>query len=179
MPTFLTHPAVPIAIGAGLGEAVVSRRLLAAGAVASVLPDLDVVGFFAGVPYASAFGHRGATHSLAAALALGLAGAALHRPLRTTARTAFVFLLAAAASHGLLDALTNGGLGVAYLWPLSDERLFAPLRPIQVAPLRRVLGARGLAALGSEVVRVWTPALVLALALAARRLAARRAEVRT
>jgi inner membrane protein len=174
MPTFLSHPAVPVALGAGLGEAAVSRRLLVAGAAASLLPDLDVLGFFAGVPYGSAFGHRGATHSLAAALAVALAGAALHRPLRTTARTAFLFLLAAAASHGLLDALTNGGLGVALLWPLSDARFFAPVRPIEVAPLRRVLGARALAALGSEVVRVWAPAAVVGVALAARRLAARR-----
>jgi inner membrane protein len=175
MPTFLSHPALPVALGVGLGQATVSRRLAAAGVVASLLPDLDVLGFYTGVPYAGPFGHRGATHSLAAALVLALAGAALHGPLRTRPRTAFLFLLAAAASHGLLDALTNGGLGVALLWPLSDERFFAPVRLIPVAPLRRVLGPRALAVLGSEAVRVWAPAAALALALVARRLAARRA----
>jgi inner membrane protein len=175
VPTFLSHPAVPIAIGLGLGEAAGSRRLLAAGAIASVLPDLDVLGLRAGVPYAAPLGHRGATHSLAAAVAIALVGAAFHRSLRTPARTAFAFLLLAAASHGLLDALTNGGLGVALLWPFSEARYFAPVRPIQVAPLRHVLGARALGALGSELVRVWAPCALLALALAARRLAERRA----
>ena len=175
MPTFLSHPAVPAALGLGLGEDAVSPRLVVAGAIASVLPDLDVIGLHAGVPYAAPLGHRGATHSLAAAVALALLGAALHRPLRTRARTAFLFLLASAASHGVLDAFTNGGLGVALLWPFSDARLFAPVRPIQVAPLRHVIGARGLAALGSELLRVWAPCAAVALALAARRLAARRA----
>jgi membrane-bound metal-dependent hydrolase YbcI (DUF457 family) len=87
-------------------------------------------------------------------------------------------VLVAAASHGLLDALTNGGLGVALLWPLSDARFFAPLRPIQVAPLRHVLGARAVAALGSELVRVWGPCALLALTLRAWRLATARAHLR-
>ena len=39
------------------------------------------------------------------------------------------------ASHGLLDALTDGGLGAALLWPFSDERFFAPWRPLPVAPI--------------------------------------------
>jgi inner membrane protein len=45
VPTILTHPAVPLAMAFGLGREVVSRRLLGAGVVASVLPDLDVVAF--------------------------------------------------------------------------------------------------------------------------------------
>lgn len=175
MPTFVSHPAIPVTLAVALGTDRIPPRLAVAGAIASLLPDLDVIGLRAGVPYAAPFGHRGASHSLAAAAALALVGAALHRPLRARAGTVFLFLLAAAASHGLLDALTNGGLGVALLWPLSDARIFAPVRPIQVAPLRHVIGARGLAAIGSELVRVWAPCAVVALALAARRVAARRA----
>lgn len=169
MPTFLTHPAVPIALGLGLGERAVSRPLLVAGAVASLLPDLDVLGLYAGTPYGAALGHRGATHSLAAAAVVAAVGAALHRPLRTRAATAFVFLFVAAASHGLLDALTNGGRGVALLWPFTDARYFAPVRLIQVAPLRRHLWSRGLAAVSSEAVRVWLPCALVAVALAMAR----------
>lgn len=38
----------------------------------SLAPDLDVLAFSFGVPYSAPFGHRGAAHSLAAALAIGL-----------------------------------------------------------------------------------------------------------
>ncbi len=175
MPTFVTHAAVPLALGAGLGEEAVPRRLLAAGAIASLLPDLDVVGLRLGIPYGSPLGHRGASHSLAFAFAVAALGAALHGPLRCRARTAFLFLLAAAASHGLLDAFTSGGLGVELLWPLSDARWFAPVRPIRVAPLGlHGLRARGAALLLSEAVWVWLPCAALAAGLAWRRRSARR-----
>jgi len=49
------------------------------------------------------------------------------------------------ASHGLLDTLTDGGLGVALLWPFSNTRYFAPWRPIPVAPIgSRLFEARGI-----------------------------------
>jgi len=53
-----------------------------------------------------------------------------------------------AVSHGLLDTLTDGGLGIALLWPLSNHRYFAPWRPIPVAPI----GARMLTGSGFRVV---------------------------
>jgi inner membrane protein len=175
VPTALTHPAVPLALGLGLGRELVPTRLLAAGAVASVLPDLDVVGLRLGIPYASELGHRGLSHSLAFAVLVALGAAALHRALRTTAPAAFAFVLVSGASHGLLDALTSGGLGVALLWPLSPERFFAPVRPILVAPLgARGLAVRGAAVLASEVRWVWLPCALLALALLAGRLVAAR-----
>ena len=43
--------------------------------------------------------------------------------------------LVVVASHGPLDALTDGGEGVALLWPFSSERFFFPWRPIPVAPI--------------------------------------------
>jgi inner membrane protein len=167
VPTFLSHSAVPLALGGGLGAPAIPRRLLAAGVLASVLPDLDVIGFRLGVPYDAALGHRGATHSLAFALAVALAGATLHRPLRARACPAFLFLFVAAASHPVLDAFTSGGLGVALLWPLSDARFFAPVRPIRVAPLSLGgLWSRGPALLFSELAWVWVPSAVVGLLLA-------------
>ncbi len=55
---------VPLAFRAGFGKRVVSDRLLATAAVCSVLPDIDVLAFHFGIPYASEFGHRGFTHSI-------------------------------------------------------------------------------------------------------------------
>ena len=38
-------------------------------------------------------------------------------------------------SHGLLDALTDGGLGIGLLSPLNWRRYFFPIRPLPVALL--------------------------------------------
>jgi inner membrane protein len=167
VPTLLGHSAVPLAIGLGLGRPAVDRRLLAAGVVASLLPDLDVIGLRLGVSYGAVLGHRGLSHSLLAALLVGLAGAALARPLRARPGTAFLYLALAAASHPLLDALTDGGMGVMLLWPLSDERFFAPVRVIEVAPLglRRFLSAHGVSVLWSELRWLWLPAAAVGLVL--------------
>ncbi len=109
---------------------------MAVGAGLSLLPDADVIGFAFGVRYGDAWGHRGATHSLAFALLVGLAAgaAAVSPPARRRGAAALV-ACGVVASHGLLDALTDGGLGCALLWPLSEARYFAPWRPIPVAPI--------------------------------------------
>lgn len=171
MPTILSHPAVPLALGAGLGSRVVSRRLLAAGVVACVLPDVDVIGYPLGVPWGTDFAHRGFTHSLFFAAGLALVGAAAWRRLGARPLTVLLFLFAATASHGLLDACTNGGSGIALLWPVSSDRWFAPFRTIEVSPIgvERFLSARGVRVLASELVWVWLPAAALAALLATAR----------
>jgi inner membrane protein len=171
VPTALSHPAVPLAIGLGLGRGRVSGRLLAAGAAASMLPDADVLAFRFGIPYAAEFGHRGFTHSLAFAAAVAIVGGLGHRTLRAGFFTSTCFLFAATASHPLLDVLTDGGLGAALLWPFSPERFFAPVRPIHVAPLswRALFSVRGVAVITSEVKWVWLPSAGLAAGLACLR----------
>lgn len=167
MPTILTHAVVPLAVGLGLGAGLISRRLLVAGMVAAILPDCDVVAFKLGIAYADDFGHRGASHSLAFALVLGLLALAVSPSLRSTRTLAFVFVTLSALSHGLLDMFTNGGLGVALWWPFSHERLFMPWRVIEVSPIgvTRFLTERGLAVLQSELLWVWLPALLAGCAL--------------
>jgi inner membrane protein len=171
MPTILSHPAVPLAIGFGLGSGIIPRRLLLAGVVASILPDLDVISFQFGVPYGSQLGHRGFSHSLVFALCVALLGALACRGLQARPRTSFLFLFVAAASHGVLDSFTNGGSGVAFLWPFSTERFFAPWRVIEVSPIgaARLFTARGVTVLTSELLWVWLPCAALAVALMAIR----------
>ncbi|MDO8697617.1 MAG: metal-dependent hydrolase, partial [Pseudomonas sp.] len=72
MPTILTHAAVPLALGLGLGSRIVPPRLLLAGVLAAMLPDLDVLAFLLHISYADDFGHRGISHSLLFALSVGL-----------------------------------------------------------------------------------------------------------
>jgi inner membrane protein len=172
MPTILTHPAVPLALAVGLGANTVPRRLLAVGIVASMAPDLDVLSFRFGIAYASAFGHRGFTHSLLFATLVALLGACAWRAYRTSFPRAFAFLWIAAASHGLLDAFTTGGLGIAFGWPWTLRRYFFAPQVIEVSPLglSQFLSARGAAVLVSEMLWVWLPALLLAAALASIRL---------
>lgn len=182
MPTILTHTAVPLAIGLGLGPLAVPRRLLIAGMLAAIAPDLDVASFRFGVAYSAIEGHRGLMHSFVFALMLALLAGVMAASLRTTRTRAFAFVLISGASHGLLDMLTTGGLGVAYLWPFSDARLFFPWHTIEVSPLsmHRLLSPRGRAVMESEWHTVWLPASAICMAVwAVRRVFSRKsAELR-
>lgn len=172
MPTIVTHAIVPLAAAAMLGQERIPPPVAIAGAVLAMLPDLDVVGLRLGVPYDSQWGHRGASHSFAVAAALALLAIAL-RPSWRSPGTA-LYLFASASSHGLLDCLTDGIKGVALLWPITPERLFAPWRPIRVSPIGEAFFTqRGLETLRSEMLLVWLPcALAVLAAVKVRRSAA-------
>jgi inner membrane protein len=168
MPTIFSHPAVPLALGSGLGKEIVSRRLLLAGVAASILPDLDVVAFSFGIPYEHQFGHRGFSHSFFFAALVALIGACAHRSLDSSFGIALGFLFIATASHGVLDAFTNGGLGIALFWPWSGARYFARYQLIEVAPisLSYFLSWWGVSVLLSELRWVWLSCGLLGIGLA-------------
>lgn len=169
MPSIVSHAAVPLALGLGLGEQRIPRPLLVAGIAASMLPDADVLLFRFGGTYATVWSHRGFTHSLGFAVLLGLIGALLLRK-SVPPLLAFAFVGFCAASHGLLDMMTNGGHGVAILWPLSDQRYFFDWRPIQVSPLAASRFMKRAAAVAeTELLWIWLPAIVVALTLRAGR----------
>jgi inner membrane protein len=152
----LGHVAVGMAAARLAGDR--SLRGMTLWSALSLLPDADVIGFSLGVEYGDPWGHRGATHSLAMALLGGLVIFALGRKLRFGLLGAAVL-----ASHGLLDTLTTGGLGVALLWPFSLERFFAPWRPIPVAPIGGAfISMRGLRCAATELV-MFSPLWVWAL----------------
>ena len=159
MPSIISHPAVPLAIGIGLGSGVISNRLLAAGVLCSIAPDLDVYAEM----LTSSIGHRGITHSLFFAVLCGAFAALIAPSLRVRAPIAFGFIFVATASHGILDAFTTGGPAVSFLWPFRLEGYFMPFRVIEVSPLgiSRFFSERATAVLVSELKWVWTPAIVL------------------
>lgn len=164
MPSILTHAAVPLALWCASEHGRISTRLLGAGVAAAMLPDADVLAFALHIPYADAFGHRGASHSLAFAALLAALACALAPWLRAGRVQAAAFVFISALSHPLLDALTSGGLGVALWWPWSEQRLFAPWRPIRVSPFaNQFFSARGLQTLLSELRWVWLPLLLCVL----------------
>jgi inner membrane protein len=134
------------------------------------VPDIDAIGFHFGVAYGSFWGHRGFTHSLLfAALfasAVTLAPSRTSQPQLSKARL-WTYFFIAIASHGPLDAMTNGGLGVAFFSPFDTSRYFFPWRPILVSPISitRFFTARGLAVLQSEFLWIWLPTIcVIAIA---------------
>ncbi len=158
MPSVFTHAAVPLALWCASERGRISPRLLGAGIAAAMLPDADVLAFALHIPYADAFGHRGASHSVLFAAALGLLATALAPRLRASRVQAAAFVFLCALSHPLLDALTSGGLGVALWWPWSEQRLFAPWRPIRVSPFANTFfSARGMQTVLSELRWVWLP----------------------
>jgi inner membrane protein len=128
----------------------------------SFLPDADVVAFRFGIPYGAPLGHRGASHSLAfagaVAVLLAVLAARNKAPVAALALTGGLVL----ATHGLLDTLTDGGRGVALLWPFGVERYFAPWRPIPVAPIGAgILAPHGLRVMAHEAV-LFLPLWILA-----------------
>jgi inner membrane protein len=129
----------------------------------SCLPDLDVIAFRLGIPYSAPFGHRGAVHSLAFAVVAGLAFAWVASANGLPAVRIGSAVAVVMAAHGLLDTLTDGGLGVALLWPLSNARVFAPWRPIPVAPIgAALLTSRGIQLMLHECV-LFLPFFILGL----------------
>ena len=163
MASAFSHIAVPAVLYASFKSETVNFRLFVLAAVCSVFPDIDVIGFTFGIPYGSQWGHRGFTHSLFFALCLAYLLTYFHRQLRSKPWAVFWLCFVSCASHAFLDAMTNGGLGVALYWPFSFKRIFLPFRPIEVSPIgvSSFFSERGLRVIASEFVWVLLPALVL------------------
>jgi inner membrane protein len=163
MPTLLGHAFLPLGAALAADRRFVSRPLAISCVVASILPDLDAIGYSLGVPYGSVWGHRGATHSLVAVAAVAGIAFWLAPWLKAKRWLASVAVGLSMASHGVLDAATSGGKGVAFFWPWSAERFFFPWHPIRVSPMGLgIFSARGVAVMASELLWVGLPALVLA-----------------
>ena len=131
----------------------------------AIAPDLDAFGYWLGVPYGSFLGHRGFTHSIVFAALFGWMCVWWVGCSRTMTRIRFWSLyFMATLSHGVLDALTDGGLGVAFFSPIDQSRYFFPVRPIRVSSMsiRDLLGPHGIDVFASEIQWVWVPCALTA-----------------
>jgi len=164
MATIFTHPAVALGIMPWFNEARNSRSVLITGIILTALPDIDVLGLGLGVPYEHFWGHRGFTHSLLFAAFTGALSAILiSRPPGTRTVRIWLYFSLCIASHGVLDAFTNGGLGVAFFSPFTVERYFFSFRPIEVSTLNviRFFQGQGIPVIKSEIVWIWVPGLLV------------------
>ncbi len=133
----------------------------------SVLPDVDVLSFSWEIPYTAILGHRGFTHSFLFAFlfAAGIGCIAFPQEKRFSKSwwvgVAFFFSLISA--HGILDAMTDGGQGVAFFSPFDATRYFLPWRPLRVSPLGLdgLLTPWGMEVLRSEILWIWLPAFTI------------------
>jgi inner membrane protein len=143
----------------------VPRHFWSLSIACSAIADVDLIGFLSGVPYDHFFGHRGFFHSLFFGLVVSIAatgfmfGHAKKASGGWLSYWAFFFLLS--ASHGLLDALSNGSIGVALLSPFDPTRYFFPWQPISMVRFRVFLSTWSFAAIKSELLWVWLPSLLI------------------
>jgi inner membrane protein len=149
------HVFVGLACGRAFSkDRTIAKQAAFAFTLISVAPDLDAIGFLFGIQYGDSLGHRGATHSLVLAAFVTLVAYAFAQRRKLPAIRAAAFAAFAAASHPILDTMTyGGGLGCALLWPFSDQRFWAPIRFIPIAPIGLGLASmRGLRVMLAEVV---------------------------
>ena len=166
MASAISHAVAAVGISACFYDSRVPRSVWLVGTICAVLPDIDVIGFRFGVHYGEFLGHRGFTHSIAFAVLLATASlfSLFPRGMPGLSRFAlWLYLFLATVSHGVLDAMTDGGLGVAFFSPFDNRRYFFPWTPIRVSPIgvSRFFSDRGLRVLESELVWIWIPTFLL------------------
>ena len=179
MPTILTH----VLVGSAIGLTTISKkkpvRFWMLSAFCAAWPDIDSLGFALGVKYGGLLGHRGLSHSLLfAAVLSALVVLLFFRKVefRRQWPRLLVYFFLVTASHDVFDALTTGGLGVAFFAPFDSTRYFFPWRRIMAAPVQPAafFGQWGWEALSSEFVWVWLPtAAIVGVVLASRSLVRR------
>ena len=162
MPTIISHAVAALAISAPFGRSL-SWRARTLGVIGAMAPDADVAGFRFGIHYGDLLGHRGLSHSIlfaAALAALLMLRLRIAEPAAKPGRM-WLFLFLATVSHGLLDAFTDGGLGIAFFAPFDNTRYFFPVTPIAVSPIGAgFFSARGAAVMLNEMLWIWLPALL-------------------
>jgi len=138
MASAFSHALMAITIGKSYVTKTATIKFSILACVCAVFPDVDVL-MFNFVSYAHFLGHRGFFHSFFFCLLFAILITAIfyrkEKLFGPGGLKYILFFFLCGASHGLLDMLTNGGLGVAIFSPFNNERYFFPFRPIKVSPI--------------------------------------------
>ena len=169
MASIISHAAAGAALSIAFAPDRTPTRFWLVVTAVAVLPDADSLLYYFRISYYHTIGHRGFFHSPFLGLIVSFLLMILF--FREEAFSSgrwfryFSIFFLVWMSHGLLDALTNGGSGVAFLFPFSSDRFFLPWTPIQVSPMRirSFFGPRGWSVLKSEFVWIWLPGIALVL----------------
>jgi inner membrane protein len=120
-----------IAVGMAAGQAITPSpterwRWMVWCVGLSCAADLDFIPVILGVPYDSLWGHRGVSHSLAAALLAGGVTAFVARRLGRSSIVGALSGFLVYASHSLFDSFSIGSHGVPWFWPFTTSYFFLP-----------------------------------------------------
>jgi len=129
----------------------------------ALLSDADVLLVTLGACDRGVCGHRGASHSLPMAIAIGFLCGLLARRLRWPVMRTTIATTIAVGSHAVLDVLGAGGRGLPLLRPFTDHRFHSPIRIFPDAPRGlEILSWPGIVNVGIEFA-VFLPIMVYAL----------------
>ena len=169
MPSLLSHVAIGLAAGVSLSKTYSESSFIWLSIVASSFPDIDAISFVFNIPYKSLFGHRGFFHSICFAFILSILILEIGFPELSPFSKRWLlygsnfFLIC--LSHAVLDAMTEGGMGVAFFSPFSQKRYLFPWRPLIACPLtvEDFFSEWGKIVIKSELVWIWLPSFFITL----------------
>ncbi len=156
------HAFAAIALGTSLPKEYRTPKFWILAMICAILPDADVIGFSFGIPYESFWGHRGFSHSFLSAFILGIGITIIFYTSIVLSKKGIyliLFFTFATVSHAVLDAMTTGGLGVAFFSPWDNTRHFFDWRPIKVSPIgiKNFFSEWGLRVILSELIYIFIP----------------------
>lgn len=167
MPTLIGHSIIAFGLINFRPQVPDLLKIILLSLICACIPDVDVIGFRFGIHYSDALGHRGFSHSLLFALLFSFC--IVHFFYRSCYQNKFQFVhhlyyfFIVTCSHGLFDAMTDGGKGVGFFIPFNEERYFLPFRPIPVCSfdVMALFTSYGLQILQSELKFILFISLIL------------------
>lgn len=169
MPSLISHAVVGLASGIAISGKHPQESVILLCVVSSTFPDVDGLAFTLGIPYGSLFGHRGFFHSISFAFLLNAIllciGLPYIKPFSHSWFYWYAILSFISLSHGILDGMTEGGVGVAFFAPFSKNRYLLPWKPMIACPLRinDFFSEWGKIAVKSEFLWIWVPSFAVML----------------
>ncbi|MEM9545953.1 MAG: metal-dependent hydrolase [Bacteroidota bacterium] len=166
MASVFGHAILAGAVGTSLKKELRQPKVFILGIICSIIPDADVLAFRFGIPYEGFWGHRGFTHSIVFGLLFGVLVMLFFHWKSTLKHKSLLAMYYSfcTVSHGILDGMTTGGMGIAYFSPFDTARYFLPFQVIQVSPLgaSRFFSRWGMEVIKSEAFWIGIPALIFA-----------------
>tara|TARA_Y100000996_G_C22397717_1_gene591849 strand:+ start:21 stop:554 length:534 start_codon:yes stop_codon:yes gene_type:complete len=138
MPTIISHSLIGV-FASKIFKISHKPKFWILSLICPVLPDVDMIGYYLGVPYDHLFGHRGISHSIFFSLLIGFFVYFLFFRKENLSKfksfVIFIYFSFITMSHLLLDMFTNATHGIPFFAPFHNTRYFFPYTPINAPSL--------------------------------------------